>query len=80
MLVDVNVKVIPSFLECLVQNQCSWAMIENYLPAIKANFVLFELPFAVFSHPKIEYFVKSLKINKPLTLKVHNLIDLQTLR
>ena len=54
----VNVKFILLFLECLVQNQCSCAMIENYLSAIKANLVLFELPFAVFSHPKIKYFVK----------------------
>ena len=55
-------------------------MIENYLSAIKANFLMLELPFAVFSHPKIKYFVKSLKINRPLTLKVCNLIDPQTLR
>ena len=55
-------------------------MIENYLSPIKANFVLFELSFVVFNHPKMKYFVKSLKINRPLTLKVHNLIDLQTLR
>ena len=67
-------------MECLVANHCSCAMIENYLSAIKAKFILFELPFAVFSHPKIKYFVKSLKINRPLTLKVHNLIDLSTLR
>ena len=78
-LVDVNVKFILSFLECLVQNHCSCSMIENYLSAIKANFVLFELPFSMFTHPKIKYFVKSLKINRPLTLKAHNLIDLSTL-
>ena len=34
----------------------------------------------MFTHPKIKYFVKSMKINRPLTLKTHNLIDLQTLR
>ena len=77
---DVNLRVILSFMECLVSNKCSCAVIENYLSAIKAMFVLFELPFAVFSHPKIKYFVKSIKINRPLTLKVHNLIDLSTLR
>ena len=60
-LVDVNVKLILSFLECLVQNQCSCA--ENYVTAIKASFILYELPFAVFIHPKIKYFGKSLKIN-----------------
>ena len=76
MLADVNVKFILSFLECLVQSQCSCAMIKNYVSAIKASFILYELPFAVLSHPKIKYFVKSLKIIRPLTLTTHNLIDL----
>ena len=79
-MLDVNLKVILPFMECLVSNHCSCAMIENYLSAIKAKFILFELPFVVFSHPKIKYFVRSLKINRPLTLKAHNLIDLSTLR
>ena len=80
MLADVNVKFILSFLECLVQSQCSCSMVENYVSAIKANFILYELPFAVLSHPKVKYFIKSLKINRPLTLKTRNLIDLQILR
>ena len=79
-LVDVNVKFILSFLECLVHNQCSCAMIENNVSARKTSFMLYELPFAVFTHPKIKYFIKSMKINRPLTLKTHNLIDLHTLR
>ena len=41
----VNVKVILSFLECLVVNSCSYCMVANYVSAIKANFVLFDLPF-----------------------------------
>ena len=80
LLVDVNVKVIVAFLECLVQNQCSSAMVENYVSAIKASFVLYELPFVVFNHPQITYFIKSLKINRPLTLRPQNLIDLPMLR
>ena len=78
-LVDVNVKVILAFLECLVQNKCSNAMVENYVLAIKASFVLYELPFVVFNHSKIKYFIKSPKINSPLTLTSHNLIDLHIL-
>ena len=80
LLVDVNVKVILAFLECLVQNNCSSAMVENYMSAIKASFVLYELPYVVFNHPKIKYFIKSLKTNRPLTLRAHNLIDLTILR
>ena len=36
LLPDINIKVIMSFLECLVQNHCSCAMLENYMSAIKA--------------------------------------------
>ena len=77
---DVNVKIVMSFLECKVQNHCSCAMLENYMSAIKANFVLYDLPFVVFDHPKIKYFIESIKINRPLTLRPHNTIDLSILR
>ena len=56
------------------------SMVENYASAIKASFVLYELPFAVFHHHKIKYFIKSLKINRSLTLETHNIIDLSMLR
>ena len=56
-LVHFNVKVILPFLECLVQNKCSSAMVENYVSAIKASFILYESPFVVFNHPKIKYFI-----------------------
>ena len=80
LLPDVNVKFIMSFLECLVQNHCSCAMLENYMSAIKANFILYDLPFVVFDHPKIKYFIKSIKINRPLTLRPHNTVDLPVRR
>ena len=75
----VDVKVILSFLECLICNKCSVAMISNYLSAIKACFVLYDLPFHILDHPRIKYFQKSVKINRPLTLISHNIIDLDTL-
>ena len=72
---DINVEVIMSFLECLVENNCSCAMLENYMSAIKANCILYDLPYYVFDHPKIKYFIKSIKINRP-----HNTVDLSILR
>ena len=80
LLPDVNVKFIMSFLECLVQYHCSCAMLENYMSAIKANLILYDLPFVVFDHPKIKYFIKSIKINRPLTLRPHNTVDLPVIR
>ena len=67
----VNVKVILSFLECLVANKCSCGMIANYVSAIKALFILYDLPFTVLEHRKVKYFLKALKINRPLSVKSH---------
>ena len=39
---QVNIKVILSILECLVHNDRSAYMIENYVSAIKAHFILYD--------------------------------------
>ena len=75
----VDTKVILSFLECLVHNNCSVCMIENYVSAIKANFVLYDLPYTVLEHPKIRYFIKALKITRPMSLRSHNIITISKL-
>ena len=74
---DVSVKVIVSFLECLVANECSASMVANYMSAIKAKFIVFDLNFHVCDHPKVKYFIKSIKINQ---LVHHNIIDISTLK
>ena len=71
--VNVNVKIVY-FLECLVSNSCSCCMVANYVLALKTNFVLYDLPFEVLAHPKVKYFVKPLKINRPLAITSHNVI------
>ena len=79
MLSNVNIKVIRSFLECLVHNNFSVYMIENYISAIKANFVLYNMPYTVLEHPKLRYFIKALNINRPLSLRPHNIITIPRL-
>ena len=51
-------------------------MVTNYVSAIKANFVLYDLPFHVLDHPKVKNFFKALKINRPLKVKSHNAITI----
>ena len=51
-------------------------MVANYVSAIKANFVLYDLPFCVLDHPQIKYFLKALKINRPLKVKSNNIITI----
>ena len=79
-LTSVSVKLLLSFLECLVVNKCSVSMICNHVSAIKANFIVYDLPFQVCDHPKIKYFIKSLKINRPLKVSHHNIVDIPMLR
>ena len=76
---NANVKVILSFLECLVSNAVSSCMLANYVSAIKANFILYDLPFQVLDHPKVKYFIKAVKINRPPALKSHNIISIPML-
>ena len=76
---DVSVKVLIAFFECLVVNKCSVSMISNYASARKANFIVYDLPFHCCDHPKIKYFIKSLKINRSLSVTLHNIIDIPML-
>ena len=71
---NVNVQVILSFLECLVKNSCSSCMVANYVSAIRASFVMYDLPYHMLDHPKVKYFLKSLRINRPVVVTPHNII------
>ena len=75
----VDVDVIITFLECLVYNQCSVCVIANYVSAFKAKFIVYNVSFAVSHHPELRYFVKSLKINRPLNVTPHNIIVIDML-
>ena len=63
---SVNVKVLLAFLECLNENGVSPNMLSNYVSAIKAKFVLYGLPTKCLESRRIYYYVKSLRINRPL--------------
>ena len=55
-------------------NVCSY-----YVSAIKAMFVMFHLDYRVLEDPKIKYFIKSVRINRPLSVPKLNIMDLKTL-
>ena len=56
---SVSVKVLLSFLECLVMNKCSATMVANYVSAIKACLTLYDLGFVICDHPNVKYYLKS---------------------
>ena len=77
--VNINIKLILSFLECLVRSSCSVGMVANYVSAIRASFVMYDLPYHALDHPKVTYFLKSLRINRPVVVTPHNIITISRL-
>ena len=77
---SISVSVALSYLEFLVENNISISMISNHIAAIKAMSIVYDIQYDVWDHPKIKYFVKSLKLQRPMVLPKRNIIDLVTLK
>ena len=77
---EISVSVALSYLEFLVENCVSINMIKNHIAAIRAMFIVHNLQYGAWEHPKFSYFVKSLKSHRPMVLPKHNIIDLITLK
>ena len=75
-----SVEILLAFLECLLTNGVSVVVLCNYLSAIKAQCIMYDLQYNVCNSVKIKYFIKSVKISRPLCLKPHNVMDLKILR
>ena len=76
---QVDVHILLAFLEYLYQNNCTVSNIANYLAAIRALSIIYDLPTECFKHQQIQLFIRSLKLNRPLTLKSHSVLDEQML-
>ena len=66
---QVDVNIILAFLEYLLDNSLFVANICNYLAALRAMFIIHNLPNLHFRDEKIQMFVKSVKLNRPLVIK-----------
>ena len=66
---QVHTNTLLAFMEYLCQNNFTPANISNYLAGIRAYCVLYNISTTPFRHEKIQMFIKSLKINRPLSIK-----------
>ena len=66
---QVDISVILTFMEYFHSQNYKMASISNYMAALRAFFILYDLPTAIFKDHKIQYFIKALKLNRPLLLK-----------
>ena len=66
--------------EFLVENEVSVNMVKNHISAIRAMSIVYDLQFSAWEHPKVRYFVKALKLHRPMVLTKRNIIDIATLK
>ena len=76
---DVSLHSVMAYLEYLALNKVSVHMVANNVAAIKANFVMYGIDHSVMAHPRVKYFLKSMRINRPLSVPVRNVMSLQNL-
>ena len=78
-LVDLSPSFILCFLEYLMSNNVSMGMIINYVSALKAMSIVYNISHQVFEHPRIKYFIKSIRMNRTLAVTKRNIMDITTL-
>ena len=65
---NVNVNVVLAFSECLNASGVSPNMSSNHVSAIKTKFVIYGLSIKCLESKRNHYYIKSLKINRPLSI------------
>ena len=76
---SVAVNGLLTFLECLKYNKTSVYMLANCLAAIRANFNVQGLNAAILDDKRLKYYLKSIKLNRPVCLSNKNVISAETL-
>ena len=77
---NVDCKFVLSFFECLAVQNTSVHILANYLSAVRAMFVMFNLNYEILDDPKIKYFIKAVRINRPMSVPRRHILDLKTLQ
>ena len=76
---DINIEHVLSYLEYLTRNGVSFHMLANHVSAAKAQFTVRGLNHKVWSHGTVKYFLKSIRINRPMKIVKKNVMDVDTL-
>ena len=79
-LIQPKLSIILSFLEYLVVNSVSVHTVNNYFSALKAMFVIYNIPSVVLDHQQIKYYIKAIKIPRLVSVPHRNVMDICTLQ
>ena len=77
---QVSHQVLLAFMQYLLDNQCSFSNITNYLTGIRAFFVVHGCNTEAFRHEQIQLFQKSIKLNVHFRPKANTIITIQQLQ
>ena len=76
---DIKIDQVLAYLEYLTKNGVSFHMLANHVSAAKAQFAIRGLDHKVWSHDTVKYFLKSIRINRPMKIVKKNVMDVDTL-
>ena len=79
-LVAVDLSCILAYLEFLAKNSVSADMVANHVSALKAMFTLYGLKHTLLDDQKVKYFVRSMRLTRPLHTVKRNIMSLQVLK
>ena len=77
---NIDLNGLLAFLKCLNYNQTSVNMLANYLAAIKANVNVLGLNAAILKDKRLKYYLRSIKLNRPVCLSKKKVISVETLQ
>ena len=76
---QITSEVLMAFMEFLMGNGASYSAVVNHISAVKAMLGLHGLSLVMFDSPKIKLFIKSVQMNRPITVSFPSIIDIPML-
>ena len=67
--------VILSYMEFLYTNGLTVTNISNHLAALRAMYIVYGLRTSAFQDQRLQYYIRSLKLNRPLRPRIKNVFD-----
>ena len=76
----VNVPIFLSFLEFLNFNNVRNTQLPNYIAAIKAKCIQFDIAHDFLSDPRIRYYLRAINLSAPMCVKLKTVVNIDTLK
>ena len=78
--IAIDLSCILAYLEFLAKHSVSADMVANYVSALKAMFTLYGLKYSLPDDPKVKYFIRSMRLMRPLHTLQRNIMSLEVVK